>query len=190
MSLPRCYPNPWKRFVQNPCRPSRKTAILYSDICLMETRDHMPPPEQRPRILIADDNPQGAELLEAFLADQPLDTRLVHNGEQVLVEALQWQPDIVLLDVMMPRISGFDACYKLRKDPATRDIGVIMVTALDQPADIDRAVASGTDDLITKPVNRYDLIARIHGLLAARQSKGNATERFLNYIGALERGNR
>jgi len=99
-------------------------------------------------------------------------------------------PDIVLLDVMMPRISGFDACQKLRKDPATRSIGVIMVTALDQPADIDRAVASGTDDLITKPVNRHDLITRIHGLLAARNSSGSSADRFLNYISALERGTR
>lgn len=156
----------------------------------METRDHMPAPELRPRILIADDNPQGAELLEAFLADQPLETRLVYNGEQVLTEAAQWQPDIVLLDVMMPRISGFDACQKLRKNPSTRSIGVIMVTALDQPADIDRAVASGTDDLITKPVNRHDLIARIHALLMARSNSGSAADRFLNYISALDRGTR
>ena len=172
------------------CRPSLKTEILYSYICLMETRYHMPAQEHRPRILIADDNPQGAELLEAFLADLPFETRLVHNGEQVLAEAAQWLPDIVLLDVMMPRISGFDACQKLRKDPATRSIGVIMVTALDQPADIDRAVASGTDDLITKPVNRHDLITRIHGLLAARNSSGSSADRFLNYISALERGTR
>ncbi|NBU75793.1 MAG: response regulator, partial [Planctomycetes bacterium] len=83
-----------------------------------------------------------------------------------------------------------DACQKLRKNPSTRSIGVIMVTALDQPADIDRAVASGTDDLITKPVNRHDLIARIHALLMARSNSGSAADRFLNYIGALDRGTR
>jgi DNA-binding response OmpR family regulator len=139
-----------------------------------------------PRILIADDNLQGSELLEAFLADQPFETRLVHNGEQALLEAIRWMPDIILLDVMMPRISGFDACQKLRKDPATADIGIIMVTALDQPADIDRAVASGTDDMITKPVNRHDLIARVHGLLAAKASKNGTADRFLTYIDRVE----
>jgi DNA-binding response OmpR family regulator len=87
---------------------------------------------------------------------------------------------------MMPRISGFDACQKLRKDPATADIGIIMVTALDQPADIDRAVASGTDDMITKPVNRHDLIARVHGLLAAKASKNGTADRFLAYIDRVE----
>lgn len=143
-----------------------------------------------PRILVADDNPQGAELLEAFLADQPFETKLAFNGEQVLLEARQWQPDIILLDVMMPRISGFDACQKLRKDPSTSEIGIIMVTALDQPADIDRAVASGTDDMITKPVNRHDLIARIHGLLGSKGAKSGSAERFLGYIDLVDRGDR
>lgn len=143
-----------------------------------------------PRILIADDNPQGAELLEAFLADLPVETRLAFNGEQALSEARQWQPDILLLDVMMPRISGFDACQKLRNDPVTSEIGIIMVTALDQPADIDRAVASGTDDMITKPVNRHDLIARVQALLASRAARNGSAERFLGYVSLVGRNDR
>jgi len=150
----------------------------------------MAAPHSPPRILIADDNPQGAELVEAFLADQPFEIKLAFNGEQVISEAVQWQPAIILLDVMMPRISGFDACQKLRKDPSTCDIGIIMVTALDQPSDIDRAVASGTDDMITKPVNRHDLVARIHGLLDSKSAKCGSADRFLTYIERVDRGNR
>ena len=95
---------------------------------------------------------------------------------------------MVLLDVMMPRISGFEVCAKLREDPTTREIGVIMVTALDQPGDIDRAVQSGTDDLLTKPVSKADLMARLATLLdVVRKGPTSAMERSLRYIQSVER---
>jgi len=141
------------------------------------------------KILIADDNPPGAELLEAYLADQPYETRTAFNGDEALEIASSWHPDLILLDVMMPRISGFEVCQKLRENPATRNTGVIMVTALDQPGDIDRAVQAGTDDLLTKPVSKADLIVRIANLLdVVRQNPTSAMDRAVRYIQSVERG--
>src|SRR5258708_26073806 len=98
-----------------------------------------------PRVLIADDNPQGAELLEAYLSSTDYELRIAGDGEQTMNQVRTWQPDLILLDVMMPRISGFEVCKRLRADRATRDIAVLMVTALDQPSDVEKAVDAGTD---------------------------------------------
>ncbi len=97
----------------------------------------------------------------------------------------EWKPDIVLLDIMMPRLSGFEVCRKIRANPATRDIGVIMVTALDQHADIDRAVDVGTDDFLTKPIHKAELLLRVRALLRARKQKSDLP-RTLEYIRSVE----
>src|SRR5262245_38818317 len=91
------------------------------------------------RILIAEDNAQGVELLEAYLSGTDCDIRSAADGEQTLREVATWQPDLILLDIVMPKISGFEVCKRLRADAETRDIAVLMITALDQPSDIDRA---------------------------------------------------
>jgi PleD family two-component response regulator len=140
-----------------------------------------------PRILIADDNPQGAELLEAYLSDGNYDLRMASDGEETLQVIKSWQPDLILLDIMMPRISGFEVCKRLRANPATRDIVVLMITALDQPSDIDRAVEAGTDEFLSKPINKSELILRVRSLLRTRQYKRDL-ERALAYIEAVERG--
>jgi len=137
------------------------------------------------RILITEDNPQGAELLEAFLAETPHETRVAGNGEDALKAVTEWKPDVVLLDVMMPRLSGFEVCRAIRANPATRDIGVIMVTALDQHADIDRAVDVGTDDFLTKPIHKAELLLRVRALLRARRQAGDLA-RTLEYVRAVE----
>src|SRR5438105_1318330 len=93
-----------------------------------------------PRILIADDNPQNVELLDAYLADSDYDIRTAADGEETLHQVRDWQPDVILLDIMMPKISGFEVCKRLRADPKTRAIAVLMITGLDQPSDIDKAV--------------------------------------------------
>jgi two-component system, OmpR family, alkaline phosphatase synthesis response regulator PhoP len=141
--------------------------------------------EAAPRILIADDHPQGVELLEAYLSGTPYETRTVTNGEQALKAIHDWRPDVVLLDIMMPRLSGFEVCKRLRQDPATRKIGVIMITALDQPADMDRGVDAGTDDFLTKPINQADLLIRIRALLKCRD-QADDLPRALEYIRAVE----
>lgn len=137
------------------------------------------------KILIAEDNLPGAELLDAYLADTPYDTKQAHNGEEAIRLVAEWKPDVVLLDVMMPKLSGFEVCKQIRANPATRDIGILMVTALDQPADIDRAVDLGTDDFLTKPINKTELIMRIRALLKAK-SVGEALPRTLEYLKAIE----
>ena len=139
------------------------------------------------RILITEDNPQGAELLEAFLAETPHDTKVAANGEEALRLIADWNPDVVLLDIMMPRLSGFEVCRSIRANPATRDIGVIMVTALDQHADIDRAVDVGTDDFLTKPINKTELLIRVRALLDARDQR-TETDRALAYMGRVQAG--
>jgi two-component system, OmpR family, alkaline phosphatase synthesis response regulator PhoP len=140
-----------------------------------------------PRVLIADDNPQGAELLEAYLSSTDYELRIASDGEQTMNLVGSWQPDLILLDVMMPRLSGFEVCKRLRTNPATRDIAVLMVTALDQPSDIERAVEAGTDDFLSKPINKTELLLRVRSLLRCRQYK-RELDRALAYIEAVERG--
>src|SRR5262245_56453784 len=139
-----------------------------------------------PRVLIADDNAQGAELLEAYLSACDYELRTAADGEQTLRAVADWQPDLILLDIMMPRISGFEVCKRLRADPAARDTAVLMVTALDQPSDIERAVEAGCDDFMSKPINKSELLHRVRALLQARQNK-RALDRALAYIEAVER---
>ena len=140
-----------------------------------------------PRILIADDNPQNAELLEAHLDGTGYETRLAMNGEETLAAARDWKPDVLLLDVMMPKMSGFEVCKRLRNDARTKDIGVIIVSALDQVADIERAVDAGTEDFLTKPINKTELLLRVRALLDARQQTSEV-ERGLAYFRRVLQG--
>jgi len=140
-----------------------------------------------PRILIADDNPQGVELLEAYLAEGDWETRTAIDGEQTLKQVADWQPDLILLDVMMPRISGFEVCKRLRANAATRDIAVLMITALDQPSDKERAVEAGTNDFISKPINKTELLLRVRSMLQTRHIK-RELDRTLAYIEKVEKG--
>jgi len=143
--------------------------------------------DQLPRVLIADDNAQGVELLEAYLSDGKVEIATAADGEETLRKVKQWQPDVILLDIMMPKISGFEVCKRLRADPVTRDIGVLMITALDQPSDIERAVEAGTDDFLTKPINKAELLLRVRSVLKSRLNKRDL-DRALAYIDAVERG--
>jgi PleD family two-component response regulator len=150
----------------------------------------MPPPEaeRRPRVLIADDNPQGAELLEAYLAETDCETQTSADGEDTLRKVKSWHPDLILLDIMMPKLSGFEVCKRLRADPATADIVVLMITALDQASDIDRAVEAGTSDFLTKPINKTDLLLRVRSALQSRRIKAQL-DQALAYIEGVERAN-
>jgi DNA-binding response OmpR family regulator len=146
-------------------------------------------PVRLPRILIADDTPQSAELLEAYLSEGDYELRIVGDGEKTLRAVAEWPPDLILLDVMMPRISGFEVCKQLRANPATRDIAILMITALDQPADMERAVEAGAHDFLSKPINKAELVRRVRSLLRARRHSGEL-ERTLAYIEDVEKGER
>ena len=137
------------------------------------------------KILIADDNQQNAELLEAHLDGTGYDTRIAVNGEDTLHAARDWRPDLVLLDVMMPKLSGFEVCEQLRADPDLAAVGVLMVTALDQPTDVDRAIAAGTDDFLTKPINKAELLLRVKALLEA-VPHADPVDRGLAYFGRVQ----
>jgi DNA-binding response OmpR family regulator len=141
-----------------------------------------------PRILIADDNPQGVELLEAYLAETGYEVETAADGEETLNKVRDWRPALVLLDIMMPKTSGFEVCKRLKADPSTRDVAVLMITALDQPSDVERAVEAGTDDFLTKPINQTDLLRRVRALLESR-ARGGELERAIAYMDAVDRGN-
>jgi two-component system alkaline phosphatase synthesis response regulator PhoP len=140
-----------------------------------------------PRVLIADDNPANAELIEAHLDGAGYETRIADNGEDTLTVANDWRPDVILLDLMMPKLSGFEVCKRLRQDPTHAKTAVLMITALDQVADIDRAVEAGTDDFITKPINKAELLLRLKALLAARD-EATPVERTLAYLKRVQMG--
>ena len=110
------------------------------------------------RILIADDNQPNVELLEAYLGDVDCEIAVASDGRQTLDVVAEFQPDLILLDIMMPKLSGFEVCQTLKRDPATRHIMVLMVTALGERGDIERAVACGCDDFLSKPIMRPDLV--------------------------------
>jgi DNA-binding response OmpR family regulator len=139
-----------------------------------------------PRILIADDDAQGVELLEAYLAESGYEIRRAIDGEETLRLVKEWRPDVILLDIMMPKISGFEVCKRIRADANSRDMGILMVTALDQSSDVERAVEAGTNDFLTKPINKTELLLRIRSLLQSRQNKTNLGWA-LDYIEAVER---
>lgn len=141
--------------------------------------------QRSPRILIADDNPQGVELLEAYLAGTEYELAVAVDGDEALRKVKEFRPDVVLLDVMMPKMSGFEVCKRVKADPSTAGIMVLMVTALDQPSDIDRAVDAKTDDFLTKPINKAELLIRVRAALRSRGKKGEL-DKTLDYIEAVQ----
>lgn len=132
----------------------------------------MPPTEDtipQSKVLIVDDNHQNLELLEAYLEDAAnISTLRATNGQECLRIVREEKPDLVLLDIMMPNMSGYEVCKALRADDQTRDIPIILVTALHEMADVELGMDVGANDFLTKPVNRVDLLTRINTLLRVR----------------------
>ncbi|MBA2117404.1 response regulator [Bremerella alba] len=137
------------------------------------------------KILIADDNQANVELLEAFLAGVDCDTEIAVNGQDTLDKVASFKPDLILLDVMMPKLSGFEVCKQLKAEPSTKGIMILMVTALNELGDIERAVAAGTDDFLSKPVNRIELTKRVENMLRLKNVE-NENERLRQYIEQME----
>jgi DNA-binding response OmpR family regulator len=147
------------------------------------------PSPDAPKIVIADDNDQNVELLEAYLSDFDCQIRTAHDGEQTLQVVEEFAPDLLLLDVMMPRLSGFEVCKKIRANPDSKDLLILMITALNEAADFERGVQAGTDDFLTKPVNKVELLCRIRSMLRVRHLKSQL-DRTLAYLAEFEAASR
>ena len=137
------------------------------------------------RILIADDNATNVELLEAYLAGVDCELAIAVDGKDTLDKVASFQPHVILLDVMMPKLSGFEVCKKLKESPATKGIMILMVTALNELGDIERAVNAGTDDFLSKPVNKVELVKRVENMLKLRHVT-DEVERLRRYIQEME----
>ncbi|MGP4670560.1 PleD family two-component system response regulator [Agrobacterium salinitolerans] len=117
------------------------------------------------RVLVVDDIPANVKLLEARLLAEYFDVVTAEDGFKALAICDKEQVDIILLDIMMPGMDGFEVCERLKANPNTAHIPVVMVTALDQPSDRVRGLKAGADDFLTKPVNDLQLIARVKSLV-------------------------
>jgi len=133
------------------------------------------------RILIADDNEPNRELLDAYLAGIDCETAIAVDGQDTLDKVVSFKPDLILLDIMMPKLSGFEVCKKIKEDPASKRIMILMVTALNELGDIERAVAAGTDDFLSKPVNKIELTKRVQNMLRLKDIS-DENERLRRYI--------
>jgi two-component system alkaline phosphatase synthesis response regulator PhoP len=138
-----------------------------------------------PRILIADDNAANRELLEALLAKIDCDTEIAVDGQDTIAKVKSFQPDLILLDVMMPKLNGFEVCRALKSNPDTARIMILMVTALSELGDIERAVEAGTDDFLSKPVNSLELQRRVKNMLKLKGTE-DELERLRAYIREME----
>ena len=140
---------------------------------------------KKSRVLIADDNQPNVELLEAYLSGFDCDIAIAVDGRDTLAKVAEFKPDLILLDVMMPKLSGFEVCRQIKDDPATRGIMILMVTALNELGDIERGVQAGTDDFLSKPVNKPELLKRVENMLRLRHVS-DEVERLRRYIDGME----
>ncbi|MBS0410163.1 MAG: response regulator [Proteobacteria bacterium] len=117
-------------------------------------------------VLVVDDNILNVKLLEARLQVAAYAVETASSGAEALAKVAARQPDIVLLDVMMPGMDGYEVCRRLRAGAKTRDLPVVLVTALDKPSDREEGLAAGADDFLTKPVGDEALFGAIERLTA------------------------
>ncbi len=156
-------------------------------------RDRPAPPAPTPRryrALVVDDERDFRHLMTMFLerSGMPIDVEAVGSGGEAVQSALANPPDLVLLDLMMPGVDGFEVCTRLRSLGATRAIPVIMLTALDEPTDRTRGFLAGADDYLAKPFDRGELLARVRRVLQRHYGFGQPDG--VPLAGAAVRGGR
>ncbi|NBT14255.1 MAG: response regulator, partial [Planctomycetia bacterium] len=120
-----------------------------------------------------------------YLAELDCEIATAVDGRDTLDKVADFRPDVILLDVMMPKLSGFEVCQQLKGDPATSPIMILMVTALGELGDIERAVEAGTDDFLSKPVNKVELVKRVENMLKLRHVS-DELERLRSYISSMD----
>ncbi|MFC1933973.1 HD domain-containing phosphohydrolase [Chloroflexota bacterium] len=122
----------------------------------------------KPRILVVDDQEQNLRLVEAMLAPLDYEVLLARDGIEALEKVKETPPDVILLDIMMPKMDGFDVARRLKEDKETSIIPIVMVTALRETEDRVKALELGADDFLTKPVDKTELRARVNSLLKVK----------------------
>jgi len=122
-----------------------------------------------PRILVVDDNPENREIFRARLVSQGYEILTASDGEEALTTAREALPDLILLDIMMPKVDGIEVCRQLRADPAFPFTPIVMVTARSDSKDIVAGLAAGGDEYLTKPVDQASLVARVKSMLRIKQ---------------------
>ena len=120
------------------------------------------------KILVVDDEVYILHILDLSLGAEGFDVITATDGEEALAKAQREKPDLIILDVMMPRLDGYETCRRLKSDPGTRDIPVLLLTARGRDEDRQRGVESGADDYITKPFSPNKLINRVSDILGIK----------------------
>jgi two-component system cell cycle response regulator len=128
-------------------------------------------------ILIVDDEPTGRQLLEDLLMPQGYDLVFACNGAEALAKAAEAPPDLILLDVMMPDMDGFEVCRRLRANPALAEVAVIMLTALDDRDSRLCGLEAGADDFLTRPIDRAELRTRVRTITRLNRYRRLLAER-------------
>lgn len=124
-------------------------------------------------VLIVDDNEQNIELLQAYLEEiDGIETSTAKNGIEALSAVAKNKPDLILLDIMMPKMSGYEVCKQIKSDAKTRNIPLIIITALNEASDYERGMESGADDFLTRPLDRADFVTRVRSLLRIKKLRG------------------
>jgi len=152
----------------------------------MTRKDAKEDEQKIPAILVVDDNQQNLELLQAYLEDVECESIPAYDGPGALEIINSRGIDLVLLDIMMPKMSGFEVCRRIKSNPRTADIPIIMVTALNEFGDIERGIDSGTDDFISKPVNKLELLTRVRTMLKLKHVT-DKLQRTLAYLSEIEK---
>jgi adenylate cyclase len=122
-----------------------------------------------PKILVVDDTPRNVKLLADLLSVKGYRVVTASSGREALAQLDAAQPDLVLLDVVMPEMSGYEVCRKIRENPATAMLPIVMVTALDPAEERVKGIEAGADDFLTKPINQAELLARVQSLLRIKE---------------------
>jgi len=155
--------------------PGGHRRVRREDLLTFLREYKMPMPEElqtheHPRVLIVDDEPDTRLTIKALLrAEGEYEVATASNGFEAGVKAVQWQPDLILLDFMMPDMDGFEACRLIKNDPITRHIAVLALTILSSPDEVARIRAAGADDYLAKPFDNEELLSHIKKLLAGLQ---------------------